>query len=60
MPHKILVSYWFRKRRGIAMGIIYVGVALLGSLGSFAVKPLTEKLGFRGALMVLGRVFILA
>lgn len=60
IPHQIMVSYWFRKRRGTAMGIIYVGVALLGSLGSYIVKPLTESLGFRGALMFLGAMLVLA
>src|SRR5437868_13472229 len=26
IPHQILFSYWFRKMRGRAMGIVYVGV----------------------------------
>lgn len=60
IPHQIIVSYWFRKRRGTAMGIIYVGVALVGSLGSFLVKPLTNNYGFRGALMALGALLFLA
>ena len=60
IPHQIMVSYWFRKKRGTAMGIIYVGVAVIGSLGSFLVKPLTERLGFRGALLVLGSMLFLA
>jgi MFS family permease len=60
IPHQILVSYWFRKRRGLAMGIIYVGVALVGSLGSFLAKPLTERFGFRGALMIFGAMLFAA
>jgi MFS family permease len=60
IPHQIIVSYWFRKNRGTAMGIIYVGVALVGSLGSFLVKPLTNSYGFRGALMFLGALLFLA
>ena len=54
IPHQILVSYWFKKRRGTAMGIVYVGVGLFGALGSFVVKPLTESLGFQTTLMILG------
>src|SRR5579863_3703058 len=34
IPHQILVSHWFAKKRGRAMGIVYVGVGLLGGLGS--------------------------
>ena len=53
IPHQLIVSHWFRKKRGTAMGIVYVGVGLMGSLGSFLVKPLTEKFGFETALIVL-------
>ena len=60
IPHQIMVSYWFRKRRGTAMGVIYVGVALIGSLGSFIIKPLTNSYGFRGALFCLGALLFLA
>ncbi len=44
IPHQIIVSQWFRRNRGKAMAIVYVGVGLMGSLGSFLVKPLTERL----------------
>jgi MFS family permease len=54
IPHQILVSYWFQKKRGRAMGLIYVGVGLLGGLGSFFVRSLTEKYGFHVALMGIG------
>jgi MFS family permease len=54
IPHQVIISQWFRKKRGRAMGITYVGVAIFGSIGSYIVKPLTESLGFRGALAVMG------
>ena len=60
IPHQVIISQWFRKKRGRAMGITYVGVAIFGSLGSYIVKPLTESLGFRGALMVMGGLMFLA
>ena len=60
IPHQIIVSHWFRKNRGKAMGIVYVGVGLMGSLGSYLVKPLTEKLGFQAALTILGGMMFLA
>jgi MFS family permease len=60
IPHQLIVSYWFRKLRGKAMGIMYVGVGLVGSVGSFLAKPLTEKFGFHIALIILGGMVFLA
>jgi MFS family permease len=60
IPHQLIVSHWFRKNRGKAMGLVYVGVGLMGSLGSFMVKPLTAHLGFRTALMILAGIVLLA
>ncbi len=60
IPHQLLVSYWFHRKRGTAMGTIYVGVGLFGGLGSFFVHYLTKHFGFRSALMSLGGVMLLA
>ncbi len=60
IPHQVLVSQWFRKMRGRAMAVAYVGVAVGGSLGSYIVKPLTESLGFQAALQIMGLVLFLA
>lgn len=60
VPHQIIIANWFRKNRGKAMGVIYVGVGLVGFLGSFLVKPLTESLDFHRALMIIGALVLLA
>lgn len=60
IPHQIIISNWFRKNRGKAMGVIYVGVGLIGFLGSFMVKPITEQLDFHRALMIIGCLVLLA
>ena len=57
IPHQILVSYWFRKKRGRAMGIVYVGVGLFGGLGSFFVHSVTNRYGFQTALQI-GRAHV--
>lgn len=60
IPHQVIVSQWFRKARGRAMAMVYVGVAVVGSVGSFLVKPLAESsLGFQGALLVLGALVLI-
>lgn len=60
IPHQLIVSHWFRRNRGKAMGIVYVGVGLMGSLGSFLVKSLTDTYGFRAALVFLGGLVLIA
>ena len=32
IPHQIIISNWYKRRRGTAMGITYVGVAVIGAL----------------------------
>jgi len=60
IPHQILVSYWFQKKRGFAMGLVYVGVGLFGGIGSFLVRGLTDRYGFRMALTALAGLILLA
>lgn len=60
IPHQILVSQWFQKKRGRAMGIVYVGVGLFGALGSYLVKSVTDRYGFQTALMAVGGLMFLA
>ncbi|MFL6450710.1 MAG: MFS transporter [Bryobacteraceae bacterium] len=60
IPHQILVSQWFQKKRGRAMGIVYVGVGLFGALGSYLVKSVTDRYGFQTALMTVGGLMFLA
>jgi MFS family permease len=59
IPHQILVSYWFRLKRGTAMGVVYVGVGLFGGLGSFFVRGVTARYGFETALLALGGLMFL-
>ncbi|HKD10390.1 MAG TPA: MFS transporter [Bryobacteraceae bacterium] len=60
IPHQIIVSQWFRRNRGIAMGIVYVGVGLVGAAGPWLIKPVTEQYSFRAALLTIGLVMFLA
>ncbi len=55
IPHQVIISQWFRKKRGTAMGITYVGVGVFGALVvPYVAKPLTESLGFPGVLLAMG------
>jgi len=59
IPHQLIVSHWFRRNRGKAMGLVYVGNGLVGSIGSLLVAPLTDHFGFRQALTILGAIVLL-
>ena len=60
IPHQVIISQWFRRMRGRAMGIAYVGVGLIASAGSYIAKPLAEEYGFRMALLIMGSLLFLA
>lgn len=59
IPHQLIIAQWFRKNRGKAMGVIYVGLGLGGLFGSYLVKPLTERYGFHVALVAVGALILL-
>ena len=59
-PHQFIISNWYRRNRGKAMAVVYVGVGVIGSLGSFLAKPLTEWFGYHMALVILGLMLFLA
>ncbi len=63
IPHQVIVSHWFRKRRGFAMGIVYIGVAVGASLGTLLVKnitPASNPNAFHTSLLVVGLLMFLA
>lgn len=62
IPHQIIISNWFKVKRGRAMGITYVGVAIVGSIGTKLSPYLINQLGlpFTQALSYLSLIFLLA
>jgi len=60
IPHQIILSHWYKVRRGRAMGIAYVGGALLGALGNKLNPWLVTFLPYQRALEISGCVLLLA
>jgi sugar phosphate permease len=58
LPNQVLVSRWFTKARGKAMGIIYLGIGVGGMLVPQIARGLTQNFGWREALMILGILMI--
>jgi MFS family permease len=59
LPNQVLLSRWFDRARGKAMGIAYLGIGLGGALVPLLAYALTQSLGWRGALRMLGVLMIL-
>jgi MFS family permease len=60
IPHQVIVSHWFKKNRGLAMGIAYVGVGVFAAFSSKLVKWVTEGYNFHTALIVVGCIMFVA
>jgi sugar phosphate permease len=59
LPNQVLLSRWFDKGRGKAMGVAYLGIGVGGALVPLLAFALTQQAwGWRGALRILGLLMI--
>jgi MFS family permease len=58
LPNQVLLSRWFDKARGKAMGIAYLGIGVGGALVPLLAYTLTQAYQWRGALRILGFLMI--
>jgi sugar phosphate permease len=58
LPNQVMLSRWFDAGRGRAMGIAYLGIGVGGALVPLLAHALTQALGWRTALQVLGVLMI--
>ena len=58
LPNQVLLSRWFDRARGKAMGIAYLGIGLGGAIVPLLAYALTQALGWRGALRSLGLLMV--
>jgi sugar phosphate permease len=54
LPNQVLISRWFDKSRGKAMGIAYIGIGVGGMLVPLIANWLNLSFGWKSALMILG------
>ena len=59
IAHQIIISNWYKKNRGQAMGIAYVGGALLGAMGNYLNPWLVTFLPYTDALQISGFVMLI-
>jgi MFS family permease len=58
LPNQVMLSRWFDAGRGKAMGVAYLGIGVGGALVPLLAHALTEALGWRTALRVIGVLMI--
>lgn len=58
LPIQVLLTRWFDKSRGKAMGIAYLGIGLGGAAVPWISQKLVERLGWQGALRMLGVLIV--
>jgi MFS family permease len=54
LPNQVLLSRWFTKARGRAMGFAYLGIGLGGALVPLVAVRLVQAFGWHDALRILG------
>ncbi len=54
LPNQVLLSRWFDKSRGRAMGFAYIGIGLGGALVPYLAYTFTKSLGWHASLRMLG------
>jgi MFS family permease len=59
LPNQVLLSRWFDRNRGKAMGFAYLGIGVGGAIVPLLAHALTERFGWQAALQILGVLMIL-
>jgi sugar phosphate permease len=59
LPSQVLLSRWFDRTRGKAMGIAYLGIGVGGAIVPLLAKWMTDQFGWRGSLQALGVLIVL-
>ena len=60
IPHQIIISNWYKEKRGRAMGITYVGVAVIGAMGTKLGPYLASQTEYTDALKIMSYLLLAA
>jgi MFS family permease len=60
LPHQVLLTQWFSRNRGLALGLSYLGLGLGGAISQkYVALPLIRAFGWRAALVLMGGSMLL-
>ncbi|KAF9053370.1 MFS general substrate transporter [Panaeolus papilionaceus] len=57
-PTTAVIAHWFKKRRGLAMGLVAVGSSIGGTVLPIAAKNLIPLVGFQWTMRILGFILL--
>jgi MFS family permease len=60
IPNQVILSQWFRRNRGKAMALAYLGLGIGGAISQkYVALPLIQAFGWRVALQIMGALILL-
>jgi MFS family permease len=59
VSNQVLISHWFSRMRGRAMGLAYIGIGLGGAVAPVLTRFLIRETGWRQAMLVMGGVILI-
>lgn len=59
IPNQVLLSEWFDRSRGKAMGVAYLGIGVGGASVPWISHALTQRFGWQMSLRILGVVMVM-
>ncbi|HKF05254.1 MAG TPA: MFS transporter [Candidatus Sulfotelmatobacter sp.] len=59
IPNQVLISNWFRVKRGRAMGIAYLGLGAGGAVSPLLINSLIQSFGWRRAFEIIGALILI-
>lgn len=58
IPNQVLISNWFRAKRGRAMGAAYLGLGAGGAVSPLLINSLIQTFGWRHAFEIIGALIL--
>src|SRR5215471_6322976 len=59
IPNQVLISNWFRLKRGRAMGTAYVGLGVGGAVSPLLINSLIQSFGWPRAFEIIGALILI-
>src|SRR5579864_5310453 len=59
IPNQVLISNWFRLKRGRAMGSAYLGLGMGGAVAPLLINGLVQNFGWRHAFQIIGTLIVI-
>jgi sugar phosphate permease len=59
IPNQVLISNWFQRKRGRAMGNAYLGLGMGGAISPILINSLIQSFGWRRAFEIIGALILI-